>query len=73
MLGSTGLPIWATEFDIAINDEDAKAQGYEDLFRLFFAHPSIEGVMMWGFWNKDHWRPAAAIVEGNNFKVSMID
>ena len=25
---------------------------------------------MWGFWDKAHWRPTAAIVEGDNFQLN---
>ena len=26
-----------------------------------FAHRSIDGFMMWGFWEGRHWRPSAAM------------
>ena len=26
----------------------------------------VEGVIMWGFWDSAHWRPQAAIAEGDN-------
>jgi endo-1,4-beta-xylanase len=30
----------------------------------------VEGVLMWGFWDQAHWRPDAAIVQGNNFQLN---
>ncbi|ELT99830.1 hypothetical protein CAPTEDRAFT_180458 [Capitella teleta] len=70
LLATTGLPIWVTELDITVTDQDDKAEGYENILRTFFAHPGVEGVMFWGFWDKDHWRPRAAIVEGDDFKLN---
>jgi endo-1,4-beta-xylanase len=26
---------------------------------MCFAHPSVEGILMWGFWQGKHWRPNA--------------
>lgn len=53
------LPIKITEFDMKIMDEDAKARGLETLYRTAFEHPSVHGIMMWGFWAKLHWRGTA--------------
>ena len=55
------LPIKITEFDMNTKDEAAKARGVEALYRTCFAHPAVDGVMMWGFWAGSHWRPDAAL------------
>ena len=55
------LPIKITEFDMNTKDEAAKARGVEALYRVCFAHPAVEGVLMWGFWQGRHWRPDAAL------------
>lgn len=36
-----------------------KAERVEEFYRLCFAHPSVNGILMWGFWRGRHWRPAA--------------
>lgn len=59
-----GYPIWVTEFDVADPDPTVRAQAVEDFYRTAFAHPSVEGILMWGFWAGDHWRGAdAALVD----------
>ncbi|XP_050414644.1 anti-sigma-I factor RsgI6-like [Patella vulgata] len=65
-IATVGLPIWITELDISEPDEHKKAQKYEDLMRLYFSHPAVKGVMFWGFWDGRHWRPQAALANGNN-------
>jgi len=55
------LPIKVTEFDINTSDEKAKAADLVAFYRTCFAHPSVEGILMWGFWEGRHWRPKAAL------------
>ncbi|MBN1868677.1 endo-1,4-beta-xylanase [Candidatus Sumerlaeota bacterium] len=54
-LARFGLPIEITEFDMKTLDEKAKARGLRDLYRTAFAHPAVEGILMWGFWQNAHW------------------
>ena len=49
------LPIKITEFDMKTLDENAKAKGLENLYRSGFEHPSVDGILMWGFWAECHW------------------
>ncbi|ESO98487.1 hypothetical protein LOTGIDRAFT_142894, partial [Lottia gigantea] len=65
-VAAAGLDIWVTELDISEPDEHKKAKKYEDLMRLFFSHPAVKGVLFWGFWDGRHWRPQAALANGNN-------
>jgi endo-1,4-beta-xylanase len=30
------------------------------------SHEGVGGILMWGFWDQAHWRPNAAIVNGDN-------
>ncbi|MBT3294835.1 MAG: hypothetical protein HN919_05395 [Verrucomicrobia bacterium] len=60
-LAQFGLPIKITEFDANTNDQQAKARALATLYATAFAHPSVEGIYMWGFWQKSHWRPDAAL------------
>ena len=61
LLAKFKLPVKVTEFDINTSDEDAKAAGLAAFYRTCFAHPSVEGILMWGFWEGRHWRPKAAL------------
>jgi len=60
-LGELGLPIKVTEFDIGgMNtgltiSEQEQARQFAIFFRSVFSHPSIAGIMMWGFWDGRHW------------------
>jgi GH35 family endo-1,4-beta-xylanase len=56
-----GKPIWITEFDTEIKDEEVTGKFTEDFFTTMFSHPSVEGVIMWGFWDGSHWKNNAPL------------
>lgn len=60
-LGNT--PIWVTEFDQNYQNKENAADSLENLYRAAFSHRNVGGVLMWGFWDGQHWRDDAAIVE----------
>ncbi len=60
-LGRFNLPIKITEYDLNSSDEQLKAKHLRTFYEICFAHPAVEGIMMWGFWEGAHWRPKAAL------------
>ena len=75
-LAQTGLPICVTEFNfpgqrssaynrrhVKLTDaqEQAKAKALTDYYRICFAHPSVEGILMWGFWEGANWIPQSSL------------
>lgn len=49
-LGILGLPIWFTELDVSSINEHIRGEDLEVMLREAFAHPTVEGIMLWGFW-----------------------
>ncbi|KAF5187431.1 Endo-1,4-beta-xylanase [Thalictrum thalictroides] len=49
-LGILGLPIWFTELDVSSINEYIRGDDLEVMLREAFAHPAVEGIMLWGFW-----------------------
>lgn len=49
-LAILGLPIWFTELDVSASNEHVRADDLEVVLREAFAHPAVEGIMLWGFW-----------------------
>ncbi len=60
-LGSLGVPVKVTEFDIKTSDEKRQAEDTRRFYKVCFAHPAVKGIFMWGFWEGRHWRPEAAL------------
>lgn len=42
-------------------EEQAKARAIVDYYRICFAHPSVEGILMWGFWEGANWIPVSSL------------
>jgi endo-1,4-beta-xylanase len=75
-LAKLGLPIRVTEFNfpgqrsrfakdnalaLTAEEEEAKAEALVEYYRICFAHPAVEGILMWGFWEGANWIPASSL------------
>ena len=59
--GRFGLDIKITEFDINTTDQALLNDYTRDFMTVVFSHPAVVGLQWWGFWEKAHWRPNAAL------------
>jgi endo-1,4-beta-xylanase len=70
------LPIRITEFNMpgqrsryhteriltmTPEEEALKATEMVDFYRICFAHPGVEGILMWGFWEGANWIPVSSL------------
>lgn len=75
-LAKFGLPIRITEFNMpgqrskyyrekimtmTSGEEEQKAKELTDYYRICFAHPAVEGILMWGFWEGANWIPVSSL------------
>ncbi len=75
-LAQFNLPIRVTEFNIpgqrskyynnrnlemTAEEEEQKAKDLVDYYRICFAHPAVEGILMWGFWEGANWIPQSSL------------
>jgi GH35 family endo-1,4-beta-xylanase len=60
-LAQFNLPIKITECLFTADDEQGMAEELRTYFPIFFAHPKIEAILMWGFWEGAHWQPQTAM------------
>jgi GH35 family endo-1,4-beta-xylanase len=42
-------------------EEEAKARAIVQYYRICFAHPAVDGILMWGFWEGANWIPASSM------------
>ena len=52
-LASSGLPLYPSEFDIT-GSEMAQLTDYQNIFPVFWEHPAVKGVTLWGW--TSNWR-----------------
>ncbi|KAK1323789.1 hypothetical protein QJS10_CPA02g00032 [Acorus calamus] len=62
-LAILGLPIWFTELDVSALNEYVRADDLEVMLRETYAHPAVEGIMLWGFWELFMSRDNAYLVD----------
>jgi GH35 family endo-1,4-beta-xylanase len=70
------LPIRITEFNVpgqrskyhtdriltmTPQEEELKAKELVDYYKICFAHPAVEGILMWGFWAGANWIPVSSL------------
>jgi endo-1,4-beta-xylanase len=51
-----GKTIWITEYDVVVDDEEIAGKFTRDFYTTMFSHPAVGGIVMWGFWDADHWK-----------------
>ena len=69
ILAETGLTIEITEFD-SRDDADQltpaqQQQIFQDMLEAAFEHESVDGFIMWGFWDTGHWRGNAPLFDAD--------
>jgi GH35 family endo-1,4-beta-xylanase len=60
-----GLPIELTELSLNLDDRELQADYLRDFLIAAFSHPNVNGIMLWGFWEKRHWRPQSALFDAD--------
>ena len=61
-LAATDLPIYVSELDIDIADDDRQRDRFAELFPLLWEHPQVKGVTLWGYEEGEIWKPNAFLV-----------
>ena len=65
-LASLGLPIKVTELDFGygtmVMSEEEQAKRYKTFLTTAFSHPAVNGILLWGFWDKRHWITSGGII-----------
>ncbi|WP_437284634.1 endo-1,4-beta-xylanase [Sorangium sp. So ce406] len=55
-LAATGLPVYITEYDISLADDDRQRQVMEEQFTMFYNHSAVKGITLWGYVVGATWR-----------------
>ncbi len=61
-LAATGLPIYITEFDIDEADDQTQLESYKTYFPIFWEHPAVKGITLWGYVQYIIWKQNAYLL-----------
>lgn len=73
-LAATGLPIYISEMDLGDNtgddtapyDDNLQLQKYQQIFTIFWQHPSVVGVTLWGSLEGRMWQKTCHLINSDN-------
>lgn len=61
-LAATGVPLLISEFDVNEKDDQKQLEKFSELFTMFWEHPAVQGVTLWGCEEGRIWRKGAYLV-----------
>lgn len=61
-LAATGLPVYITEFDINVEDDNTQLQRYQTIFPVLYEHPGVYGITLWGYIRYEIWQQNAYLL-----------
>ncbi len=62
-MAELGLPIHISELDINTWDDDKQRDLYASLFPIFWEHPAVEGVTLWGYRAGETWLSDSYLID----------
>lgn len=70
-LATTGLPVYVSEFDLNIGNDDEHDSKFMSLFRVFWEHPAVVEVTLWGYIRNETWLPCSWLVDGGTERKTV--
>ncbi|HEY6555736.1 MAG TPA: endo-1,4-beta-xylanase [Polyangiaceae bacterium] len=64
-LAATGLPIYITEYDINVADDVQQRNIMQSQFTMFWNHPSVRGITLWGYVSGSTWLPNSGLMSSS--------
>jgi len=61
----TGLPVYITEFDLNIADDQRQLAVMQDLFTMFWNDPNVKGVTIWGYIVGSTWETNSGLMRAD--------
>jgi endo-1,4-beta-xylanase len=61
----TGLPLYVTEYDINLADDAKQRQVMQSQFTMFWSHPSVKGITIWGYVSGATWLPNTGLMSAS--------
>lgn len=60
-----GIPVYVTELDVRGSTEAVQADNYKRLFPVYWEHPSVGGITLWGYVSGQTWMTGTGILNSN--------
>lgn len=64
-VAALGLPIYISEYDVARTNDQEQLQIMQTQFPLFYNHPSVAGITLWGYVVGATWVNGSGLIQSN--------
>jgi len=64
-LGATGLPLYISEFDLNIADDQQQLEKMRQIFPVFYTSGHVKGITLWGFRENQLWQANARLINAD--------
>jgi arabinoxylan arabinofuranohydrolase len=64
-VAALGLPIYITEYDVARTNDQEQLNIMQTQFPLFYTHPSVVGITLWGYVVGSTWVNGSGLIQPN--------
>jgi endo-1,4-beta-xylanase len=64
-VAALGLPIYITEYDVAKTDDQEQLKIFQQQFPIFYNHPSVKGITLWGYVYGKTWVEGSGLIQDN--------
>ncbi len=64
-IAGLGLPIYISEYDVQESDDQQQLAIMRDQFPVFYNHPSVVGITLWGYVVGATWRDGTGLIQSN--------
>ena len=73
-MAKSGLPIYVTEFDLKGNpaSEASQKTNYSNLFPVFWNHPAVAGITLWGYVEGSTWSAGTGLLNSDGTERSAM-
>jgi endo-1,4-beta-xylanase len=62
----TGLPVYLTEYDINVADDNQQKTIMQDQFTMFWNDPNVHGITIWGYIVGSTWETNSGLQQTDN-------
>jgi GH35 family endo-1,4-beta-xylanase len=64
-VAALGLPIYISEYDVARTNDQEQLQIMQTQFPVFYTHPSVAGITLWGYVVGSTWVNGSGLIQSN--------
>ncbi|MGD9212233.1 MAG: endo-1,4-beta-xylanase [Desulfobacteraceae bacterium] len=70
-VAEVGLPIYISEYDVNIADDDLQREVMEEQFTFFYNSKQVAGITLWGYVYGQTWRANTGLIRDGNPRPAM--